>query len=204
MLEKDNTGFWWGRHGSFLNACGWLVSKTIKYVLMLLYGGMDGEENISGWDFPTSNDSSARHQNRPDTVFVRPIQAHIDPQQMPAQNRNVHLQSVHFKVYIPIVIELKYCPNTNPSPSLQVAAAQRADTIRRLCAHNHAYHVTWGGGDTIQMITQLPLWVFSGKGVDGDKDSAWQGEESPSLQAHSRQPARPSLVLSDGFLLDSG
>eukprot|EP00983_Pelagomonas_calceolata_P104984 1159084-Pelagomonas_calceolata.AAC.9 len=53
-------------------------------------------------------------------VFVRPIQGratHLNPRMIPAHDRDIHL------------VEPKFCPDTNPLPSLRTAAEQRAGTI---------------------------------------------------------------------------
>jgi hypothetical protein len=78
---------------------------------------------IPDWLFPDGTRPLVRHQSRPDAVLVYPIPgraSHSDPKQIPAQDRDIHL------------IELKYCPDTDPSNSLQKAAEQHADTICRL------------------------------------------------------------------------
>eukprot|EP00983_Pelagomonas_calceolata_P021719 680625-Pelagomonas_calceolata.AAC.1 len=56
-------------------------------------------------------------------VFVRPItgrQAHLDPSEILPQDRDIHL------------VELKFCPDTNPSITLERAVTQHAHTIVRL------------------------------------------------------------------------
>eukprot|EP00983_Pelagomonas_calceolata_P068617 1149997-Pelagomonas_calceolata.AAC.2 len=84
-------------------------------------------ENISraipDWVFPNVAGSSAQHQSRPDPIFVRSIpgrQAHLDPSKIPPQDRDIHL------------VELKFCPDTNPCITLETAATQHAHTITRL------------------------------------------------------------------------
>eukprot|EP00983_Pelagomonas_calceolata_P005925 196488-Pelagomonas_calceolata.AAC.1 len=55
--------------------------------------------------FPNGTGSPARHQSRPDVIFVRSIpgrQAHLDPSEIPPQDRDINL------------VELKFCPDTNP------------------------------------------------------------------------------------------
>eukprot|EP00983_Pelagomonas_calceolata_P118273 1160491-Pelagomonas_calceolata.AAC.4 len=47
-------------------------------------------------------------------------QAHLDPSKIPPQDRDIHL------------VELKLCPGTNPSITLETAATQHAHTITRL------------------------------------------------------------------------
>eukprot|EP00983_Pelagomonas_calceolata_P019680 620051-Pelagomonas_calceolata.AAC.1 len=78
---------------------------------------------IPDWAFPNGTDSCARHQSRPDAVFVRSIpgrQAHLDPSKIPPQDRDIHL------------VEFKICPDTNPLPTLEAAIAQHANTLTRL------------------------------------------------------------------------
>eukprot|EP00983_Pelagomonas_calceolata_P119073 1160566-Pelagomonas_calceolata.AAC.5 len=59
---------------------------------------------------------------RPNYLAVVPYQpdTHLDPKRVPAQDRDIHL------------VELKYCPDTNPLPSLQKAVDQHAGSISRL------------------------------------------------------------------------
>eukprot|EP00983_Pelagomonas_calceolata_P123750 1161041-Pelagomonas_calceolata.AAC.1 len=64
----------------------------------LLDQGIEVPENITrdipDWVFPNSTGSPARHQSRPDFLFVRPIpgrQAHLDPSKIPPQDRDIHL-----------------------------------------------------------------------------------------------------------------
>eukprot|EP00983_Pelagomonas_calceolata_P129530 1161615-Pelagomonas_calceolata.AAC.1 len=67
--------------------------------------------------------SSARHQSRPDVIFVRSIpgrRAHLDPSKIPPQDRDTHL------------VELKFCPDTNPSVTWETATAQHSHTLIRL------------------------------------------------------------------------
>eukprot|EP00983_Pelagomonas_calceolata_P059496 1145943-Pelagomonas_calceolata.AAC.1 len=48
---------------------------------------------ISDWVSPNDAGSSARHQSRPDAIFVRSIlgrQAHFDPTKIPPQDRVIH------------------------------------------------------------------------------------------------------------------
>eukprot|EP00983_Pelagomonas_calceolata_P016964 533582-Pelagomonas_calceolata.AAC.1 len=75
----------------------------------LLDQGIHVPENFSqaipDWVFPNDTGSSARHQSRPDGIFVRSIpgrQAHLYPSKIPPQDRDIHL------------VELKFCPNTYP------------------------------------------------------------------------------------------
>eukprot|EP00983_Pelagomonas_calceolata_P083787 1156231-Pelagomonas_calceolata.AAC.1 len=78
---------------------------------------------IPDWVFTTVTGSSARHQSRPDAVFVRSIPSrpsHIDPTKILSQDRDIHL------------VEFKFCPNTNPFPTLKAATAQHTNTITRL------------------------------------------------------------------------
>eukprot|EP00983_Pelagomonas_calceolata_P047289 1140561-Pelagomonas_calceolata.AAC.2 len=73
--------------------------------------------------FPNDTGSSARHQSRPDAIFVRSIpgrQAHFDPSKIPPQGRDFFL------------VELKFCPDTNPFITLETATAQHAHIITRL------------------------------------------------------------------------
>eukprot|EP00983_Pelagomonas_calceolata_P084201 1156315-Pelagomonas_calceolata.AAC.1 len=74
----------------------------------LLDQGIQVPENISrailGWVFPNDTGPSARHQSRPNAIFVRsnPLggrQAHLDPSKIPPQDRDIHL------------VELKFCPD---------------------------------------------------------------------------------------------
>eukprot|EP00983_Pelagomonas_calceolata_P124024 1161063-Pelagomonas_calceolata.AAC.3 len=65
--------------------------------------------------FPNGTESSARHQSRPDAVFVRSIPgrpSHTDPTKVPLQNRDIHL------------VEFGLSPDTNPFPTLEAATAQ--------------------------------------------------------------------------------
>eukprot|EP00983_Pelagomonas_calceolata_P008682 283672-Pelagomonas_calceolata.AAC.1 len=70
----------------------------------LFQQGIQVPENISriipNWVFPTGTDSSARHQSRPDAVFMRSIPSrptHIDPtkiilgRMILPQDRDIHL-----------------------------------------------------------------------------------------------------------------
>jgi len=73
--------------------------------------------------FPNGTGSSARHQSRPDVIFVRSIpgrQAHLDPCKIPPQDRGIQL------------VELKFCPDTNPYITSETAATQHAHTLTRL------------------------------------------------------------------------
>eukprot|EP00983_Pelagomonas_calceolata_P099546 1158470-Pelagomonas_calceolata.AAC.1 len=57
--------------------------------------------------FPYGSGSSAQHQSRPDAVFVRPIlgrPAHLDPTNIPPQDRDIHL------------VGFTFCPDTNHFP----------------------------------------------------------------------------------------
>eukprot|EP00983_Pelagomonas_calceolata_P025381 796966-Pelagomonas_calceolata.AAC.1 len=61
----------------------------------LLDQGIQVPENIlraiPDWFFPNGIGFSARHQSRPDVIFVRPIpgrQAHLDPSKIPPQDRD--------------------------------------------------------------------------------------------------------------------
>eukprot|EP00983_Pelagomonas_calceolata_P032888 1030041-Pelagomonas_calceolata.AAC.1 len=110
-----------GRFGSFLigvDAC-----RKEK----LLDQGIQVPENISraipDWVFPNGTGSSARHQSRPDAIFVRSIpgrQSHFDPSKIPPQDRDIHL------------VKLKFYPDTNPFITFNTATAQHAHTITRL------------------------------------------------------------------------
>ena len=78
---------------------------------------------IPTWLFPPDTCSPARHQSRPDAILVRPIPGgtiNLDSRRIPAKDRDIHL------------VELKFCPDTNPLNSLQIAANQHAHTICRL------------------------------------------------------------------------
>eukprot|EP00983_Pelagomonas_calceolata_P037420 1136319-Pelagomonas_calceolata.AAC.6 len=84
-------------------------------------------ENISraipDWVFPDGTGSPARHQSRPDALFVRSIpgrQANLDPSKIPPRDRDIHL------------VELKFCPDTKPSVTLETATAQHAHALTRL------------------------------------------------------------------------
>eukprot|EP00983_Pelagomonas_calceolata_P009057 294135-Pelagomonas_calceolata.AAC.1 len=86
--------------------------------------GIQVPENISqaipDWFSPNGTGSSARHESRPDVIFVRSIpgrQAHLDPFKIPPQDRGIHL------------VELKFCPDTNPYVTFKTAATQHAHTI---------------------------------------------------------------------------
>eukprot|EP00983_Pelagomonas_calceolata_P024744 779055-Pelagomonas_calceolata.AAC.1 len=75
----------------------------------LLEQGIEVPENIfrtiPDWFFPAGTGSSARHQSRPDAVFVCSIPgrpSHIDPTKILPQDRDIHL------------VEFKFCPDTNP------------------------------------------------------------------------------------------
>eukprot|EP00983_Pelagomonas_calceolata_P018483 579600-Pelagomonas_calceolata.AAC.1 len=49
---------------------------------------------IPDWLFPIGTSSSARHQSRPDALYVRSIsgqRAHLDPSKIPPQDRDIHL-----------------------------------------------------------------------------------------------------------------
>eukprot|EP00983_Pelagomonas_calceolata_P006032 200560-Pelagomonas_calceolata.AAC.1 len=64
----------------------------------LLDQGVQVRENTSraipDWVFPIGAASPARHQSRPDALFVHHIpgrQAHLDPTRIPPQDRDIHL-----------------------------------------------------------------------------------------------------------------
>eukprot|EP00983_Pelagomonas_calceolata_P016326 515890-Pelagomonas_calceolata.AAC.1 len=83
--------------------------------------GIEVPENVSrdipDWAFPNGSGPSARHQNRPDAVFMRPTPGratHLNPRMIPAHDRDVHL------------VGLKFCPDTNPLPNLRTASDQHA------------------------------------------------------------------------------
>jgi hypothetical protein len=125
------------RHNAALSLCVKALSKG-RYGSSLI--GMDGcsneklldqglqvPENISraipDWVFPNGTGSPARHQTRPDAIFVRPLpgrQTHLDPSKIPPQDRDIHL------------VELKFCPDTNPFITLERAVTQHSHTITRL------------------------------------------------------------------------
>eukprot|EP00983_Pelagomonas_calceolata_P071147 1151097-Pelagomonas_calceolata.AAC.1 len=118
-----------------LSFCIKALSKS-RYVLSLI--GMDACQNerlldqgkedpgnisqaIPYWVFPNGTGSSARHQSRPDAVFVRSFPgrpALLDPTNVPTQDRDIHL------------VKLKLCPKTNPLPTLEAATAQHASTTQ--------------------------------------------------------------------------
>eukprot|EP00983_Pelagomonas_calceolata_P102379 1158799-Pelagomonas_calceolata.AAC.2 len=84
-------------------------------------------ENISrdipNWGFPDGTGSPARHQSRPDALFVRPVpgrQDHLDPSKIPPQDRDIHL------------VELKFCADTNPFIAFGRAATQHSHTRTRI------------------------------------------------------------------------
>ncbi|KAF5838499.1 hypothetical protein DUNSADRAFT_2770 [Dunaliella salina] len=93
--------------------------------------GLKVPENITrsiiDWVFPNGNGSSARHQSRPDAIFVRSIPGrpvHLDPSKTSDRNRGIHL------------VESKFCSNTNPFITSERAAAQHAHTVTRLKFRN--------------------------------------------------------------------
>eukprot|EP00983_Pelagomonas_calceolata_P079568 1154746-Pelagomonas_calceolata.AAC.8 len=51
-------------------------------------------------------------------------QAHLDPSEIPLQDREIHL------------VETKFCPDTNSFITLETATAQHAHTITRLKSHS--------------------------------------------------------------------
>eukprot|EP00983_Pelagomonas_calceolata_P122681 1160931-Pelagomonas_calceolata.AAC.1 len=66
---------------------------------------------IPNWVFPNGTGSSARHQSRPDAIFVCSIpgrQTYVDPSKIPPQDRDIHL------------VKLKFCPDTNPFITLEM------------------------------------------------------------------------------------
>eukprot|EP00983_Pelagomonas_calceolata_P015322 485776-Pelagomonas_calceolata.AAC.1 len=72
---------------------------------------------------PYGTGSPAWYQSRPDALFVRPIlgrQAHLGPSEIPPQDRDIHL------------VELKFCPDTNPFITLERAATQHSHTVFKL------------------------------------------------------------------------
>eukprot|EP00983_Pelagomonas_calceolata_P061220 1146731-Pelagomonas_calceolata.AAC.1 len=78
---------------------------------------------ISDCFSPNGTGSFARHQSRPDAAIVHSIPgqpSHIDPTKIPSQDRDIRL------------VEFKFCPDTNPFPTLEAATAQHASTITRL------------------------------------------------------------------------
>eukprot|EP00983_Pelagomonas_calceolata_P077121 1153728-Pelagomonas_calceolata.AAC.6 len=89
--------------------------------------GADVPLNVSRafpeWVFTNGTSSSAQQQSHPDAVFVRSIPgppAHLDPTNIPPQDRDNHL------------VELKFCPDINPFATLDAATTQQARTITRL------------------------------------------------------------------------
>eukprot|EP00983_Pelagomonas_calceolata_P057498 1145092-Pelagomonas_calceolata.AAC.1 len=89
--------------------------------------GHTSSENISraipDWAFPNGTGSSARHQSRPAAIFVRTIpgrQAHLYPSKIPPQDKDIH------------PVELKFCPDTDPSTTSETTTAQHAQTLTRL------------------------------------------------------------------------
>eukprot|EP00983_Pelagomonas_calceolata_P031245 980828-Pelagomonas_calceolata.AAC.3 len=91
--------------------------------------GMLGKsyKQCNAWVFPDGTGSPARHQSRPDALFVRPTpgrQAHLDPVKIPPQDRDIH----H--------VELKFCPDTDPYITFERAATQHSHTITRLKTHS--------------------------------------------------------------------
>eukprot|EP00983_Pelagomonas_calceolata_P084372 1156351-Pelagomonas_calceolata.AAC.8 len=89
------------RHHEALSLCVKALSKGWYYHSMahplLVWMAAVMRDSCTG--------SPARHQSRPDALFVRPIpgrQAHLDPSKIPPQDRDIHL------------VELKLCPDTNP------------------------------------------------------------------------------------------
>eukprot|EP00983_Pelagomonas_calceolata_P036606 1134219-Pelagomonas_calceolata.AAC.1 len=60
--------------------------------------GIEVPENVSrkipDWAFSNGAGPSARHQSRPDAVYVSSIPGratHLDPKRIPAQDRDIHL-----------------------------------------------------------------------------------------------------------------
>eukprot|EP00983_Pelagomonas_calceolata_P001266 43409-Pelagomonas_calceolata.AAC.1 len=102
------SGMLTNRHHKALNLCVKALSEG-RYGSSII--GMDGCSNerfldqgiqvpgnisraLPDWVFPYGTCSSARHQGRPDALFVRPIpgtQAHLDPSKIPPQDRDIHL-----------------------------------------------------------------------------------------------------------------
>eukprot|EP00983_Pelagomonas_calceolata_P102965 1158866-Pelagomonas_calceolata.AAC.12 len=82
---------------------------------------------IPYWVFPTGTGSSARHQSRPDAVYVRSIPGrptNIDPTEILPQDMDVHF------------VKFKFCPDTNPFPTPEAETAQHTNTIYRLKARS--------------------------------------------------------------------
>eukprot|EP00983_Pelagomonas_calceolata_P030986 973373-Pelagomonas_calceolata.AAC.1 len=76
-------------------------------------------ENISraipDWAFPNGTDSSARNQSCPDAAFVCSIPgstSRIGLTKILPQDRDIHL------------VRFKFCPDTNPFPTLEAATTQ--------------------------------------------------------------------------------
>eukprot|EP00983_Pelagomonas_calceolata_P060461 1146370-Pelagomonas_calceolata.AAC.1 len=120
-----------GRHGSSLigmDGCSneRLLDQGIKVPGNILRASPD-------WGFPYGTGSPARHQSRPDALFVRPIsgrQAHLGPSEIPPQDRDIHL------------VELKFCPDTNPFITHERATTQHYHTIRvtRITREKGSHH----------------------------------------------------------------
>mgnify|MGYP006296909187 CR=1 FL=1 len=131
------SGMHTSRHNAALSLCVEALSKGrygSSLISMdgcnhdrLLDQGIQVPENISraipDWVFPNGTASPARHQSRPDALFVRPIpgrQAHLDPTKISPQDRDIHL------------VEHKFCPDTNPGITLERAQTQHSHIITRL------------------------------------------------------------------------
>eukprot|EP00983_Pelagomonas_calceolata_P000645 24060-Pelagomonas_calceolata.AAC.1 len=93
-----------GRYGSFL------IGMDERF----LDQGIQVPEKISrvipDWVLPYGTGSPARHRSRPDALFVRPIpggQAHLDASKIHWQSPGPGSRDIH-------LVELKFCPDTNP------------------------------------------------------------------------------------------
>eukprot|EP00983_Pelagomonas_calceolata_P084987 1156469-Pelagomonas_calceolata.AAC.1 len=91
-------------------------------------------ENISraipDWGLPTGTGSSAWNQSRPAAVFVRSIPgrpSHIDPTKILPQDRDIHL------------VEVKFCPDTNPFPTLEATTLLAKSGYRPQCFRSAAF-----------------------------------------------------------------
>eukprot|EP00983_Pelagomonas_calceolata_P120642 1160726-Pelagomonas_calceolata.AAC.8 len=126
-IHPTMNGIHTDRHHVGLSSCvklSSLIGMDACQNERLLWQGIQIPENTSqtipDWVFSTGTGSSARHQSRPDAVFVRSIPgrpSHIDSTKILPQDKDIHL------------VEFKFCPDTNPFPTLEAATAQHTNTI---------------------------------------------------------------------------
>eukprot|EP00983_Pelagomonas_calceolata_P040498 1137647-Pelagomonas_calceolata.AAC.1 len=148
----------------------------------LLKQGVQDPENvfqaIPDWIFLTGTGSSARHQGHLNAVFVRSIPGrppHIDPTKILPQDGDIHL------------VGFKFCPDTNPFPTLEAASVQHTNTLTRLKTRSfrnlnrNNKACTSGIFRRLLGVGVLGAWQWrTGEGESGSKKHGGQPSRSPS------------------------